>query len=484
MNTISFPLYKVADIRKYEQQLFAAGIEPLVLMQQAGYAAYQHLRKHWPRARRIVVYCGSGNNGGDGYVLAQLAQQQQLTVTIIYVGELTALSFPAVEAMRACVVAGIELMPLLKASRPEADVIVDALLGIGLDRAPQGEYADAIAAINQSGLPVLALDVPSGVNADCGYVYTIAVQALYTITFLTYKRGLFTAQAPAYCGQITLACLDVPVIDFTPAAYTLAYSSSTLPSRKLDAHKGDYGHVLVIGGNHGMGGAMRLAAEAAARCGAGLITVATRPAHVSALLEARPELMCYGIEQADELLPLLQRATVVLLGMGLGQDSWAQALYALALASGLPKVIDADALNLLAQQPVELNNAILTPHPGEAARLLSKPTSTVQAQRFAAAEELQRRYQAVIVLKGAGTIVQTHATTAVCQAANPAMASGGMGDVLGGVIAAGIAQGLSLREAAEWGVAIHASAANYAGREGVRGLLASDLFPHLRRLCG
>ncbi len=262
-------------------------------------------------------------------------------------------------------------------------------------------------------------------------------------------------------------------------------TAQPMPARNKAAHKGDFGHVLVIGGNHGMGGAVRLAAEAAARVGAGLVSVATQAAHVAAFIAARPEVMCHGVALNENLAPLLARATVLLLGAGLGQDAWAQHLYAQTLASDLPKIIDADALNLLAKNPVHQHNWILTPHPGEAARLLGCSTQAIQADRQAAAQQLQKRYGGIIVLKGAGTLVQGVESDSahICTAGNPGMASGGMGDVLGGVIAGLLAQGLSLEEAAKTGVLIHALAADRAAaKAGERGLLALDLMVYLREV--
>lgn len=256
-----------------------------------------------------------------------------------------------------------------------------------------------------------------------------------------------------------------------------------LPARAKDAYKGDFGHVLVIGGNVGMGGAARLAAEAALRVGAGLVSVATRAAHVPAFIAARPEAMCHGVEEGADIAKLLARATVLLLGPGLGQDAWARNLYDQALASPLPKVVDADALNLLAQHPIHQDNWVLTPHAGEAARLLETSTHEIQADRFAAARALQQRYGGVVVLKGAGSIVQGAETTHICTAGNPGMASGGMGDVLGGVIAGLIAQNIPPDEAAQRGVLCHAMAGDLALAEGgERGLLASDLMLYLRKL--
>jgi hydroxyethylthiazole kinase-like uncharacterized protein yjeF len=262
-----------------------------------------------------------------------------------------------------------------------------------------------------------------------------------------------------------------------------ALPAHSFPPRSKDAHKGNFGHVLVIGGNKGMGGAVRLAAEAAARVGAGLVSVATRAEHVSALIAARPELMCLEVQTSADLKFLLERATTIVLGPGLGQDAWAQDLYTCVLASKLPKIIDADALNLLAKNPHKQDDWILTPHPGEAARLLACTTADIQNNRLVAAKQLQQRYGGVIVLKGAGSIIQGVTTTHLCTAGNPGMASGGMGDVLGGVIAGLVAQKFSQQKSAELGVLVHALAADQAAKEsGERGLLALDLMVQLRRL--
>lgn len=257
-----------------------------------------------------------------------------------------------------------------------------------------------------------------------------------------------------------------------------------LPKRQRDANKSDYGHVLVIGGDYGMGGAVRMAAEAALRVGAGLVSVATRPEHINIVSGIRPEIMCHSVETAQDLAPLLARATFIVIGPGLGKSEWAQELLARVLQAKQPKLLDADALNLLAQNPVCCENWILTPHPGEAGRLLDEATEAVQADRIKAVQALEKKYGGVVVLKGAGTLVQTEkAKPTICEAGNPGMASGGMGDVLSGVIAGLAAQGLSLENAAKAGVFLHACAGDLAAAEGgERGLLATDLLLHLRQL--
>ena len=257
-----------------------------------------------------------------------------------------------------------------------------------------------------------------------------------------------------------------------------------LPPRPSDSHKGANGHVLCIGGDHGSGGAIVLCAQAALRAGAGLASVATRAVHVPALLARQPEAMAHAVESADALALLFARASIIAIGPGLGQGEWGRAMLAAALATSKPLVLDADALNLLAAAPRALPaDTILTPHPGEAARLLDSDIASVQGDRNAAALALVQRYGAVVVLKGAGTIVAAPGRIPrVVAAGNPGMATGGMGDLLTGVIAALRAQGLDAFDAASCGALLHAHAGDLAAREdGMRGLLPSDLLPWLHR---
>lgn len=256
-----------------------------------------------------------------------------------------------------------------------------------------------------------------------------------------------------------------------------------LPARPLDAQKGDFGHVLVVGGDLGTGGAVLLSAEAALRCGAGLVSVATRAQHVPAGLTRMPECMCLGVESANQLMALLDRASVLVVGPGLGQAAWGRSLLSAAATARCPQVWDADALNLLARAPLALpSGSILTPHPGEAARLLGISTEAVQADRAGAARKLARRHDSVCVLKGAGTLVaDPSGQLAQCLRGHPAMAGAGLGDVLTGVLAALLAQGLDAWQAAGLGVWLHACAGERLGVEG-RGLAASDLAPVIRKL--
>lgn len=482
MATLPRSLYTAAQTRELDRRAIRAGIPGYALMTRAGEAAFQVLRERWPAATRIVVLAGPGNNGGDGYVLARLAWTQHLDVKLVTVGNHDALAGDAALAANEATRARVPEKSW-SGSLPPADIYVDALFGTGLNKPVSGDFATAIAALNRSGRPVLALDIPSGLQADTGAELGEAVRAEATVTFIGLKAGLLTGRGPALAGALHFAGLDVPPAifdDLPPLAQRLDPADLDRTGRRpRDAHKGQNGHVLIVGGNHGMAGAVALAGEAALRSGAGLVSVATRSAHAAVLTGRRPELMCHGVEDAGALVPLLARADVVVLGPGLGRDDWSRALYGAVLDSGLPLVLDADALNLLAQMPENRGSWVLTPHPGEAARLLGLTTAEVQADRFAALAALRERYGGHIVLKGAGSLVGGDEGTFLCPCGNPGMATAGMGDVLSGVTGALLAQHIG--GAVPLAVLLHAHAGDQAAiAGGERGLLASDLFPHLR----
>jgi hydroxyethylthiazole kinase-like uncharacterized protein yjeF len=488
MSALPSALYTTSGLRELEHRAMeSARVAAGELMRRAGAAAWEFLAVQWPEARELVVLCGAGNNAGDGYVLASQALSARRSVTVLTVGDPARLPAIAADARRAYLqAAGSERT--FDGSLPTADLLIDAVLGIGLDRPLTGKFLQAVEAMNRSHVPVLALDIPTGLDADSGAIMGAAVHAAATITFIGLKLGLCTGAGPEYAGFLRFTDLDAPASIYGRVpmrARRLLPTDAQLPRRRRDAHKGDFGHVLVVGGDLGMGGAARLAAEAALRTGAGLVSVATRAAHVPALLAGLPEAMVRGVENAQDLSPLLSRATVVAIGPGLGQDEWGRGLLARVLECAQPLVVDADALNLLAPQKKSRSRGrwILTPHPGEAARLLGTDTATVQADRCHSAEQLASAYQAVTVLKGAGTLVAAPPEiTAVCSAGNPGMAAPGMGDVLTGVIAALLAQDLSPPEAAYAGVYLHASAGDIAARLGERGLMARDLLDTLRRV--
>jgi NAD(P)H-hydrate epimerase len=372
-------------------------------------------------------------------------------------------------------------------------VIVDALLGTGLGGPVRPDAAAVIDAINGSGHPVLAVDIPSGLCADTGRVLGTAVRATATVTFIGRKRGLYTADGPGLAGDLAFDDLAVPAESFAavPRAeawelLSLVAEREALAPRPPQAHKGHFGNVLVIGGDHGMGGAALLAAEAALRAGAGLVRVATRGEHVPAFLSRLPEAMVRAVPDVHELEPLLAASDLLVLGPGLGQGPWGEQLFAFARASGLPAVIDADGLALLAAGNTPWPApAILTPHPGEAGRLLGSDSRAVQADRFASARALAERWAATVVLKGNGSLVVAEDGSAgLCAAGNPGMATGGMGDVLAGLTGGLLAQGLAPASAARLAVTAHAAAADLAAADGLRGLLPTDLFAPLRRLLG
>jgi hydroxyethylthiazole kinase-like uncharacterized protein yjeF len=491
MRELPFELYRAAQVRELDRiAIEERGIPGYALMSRAGAAAFNLLRQRWPDARRIAVVCGGGNNAGDGYVAARLARQTGLDVRVLTLSNPDDLRGDALTAWQDACAAGVPTTVFTAAGLADAELLVDAILGTGLERDVNGIWREAIEVMNAHPADRFALDIPSGLQADTGAILGAAIHAAATITFIGLKQGLFTGQGPACCGAVHFADLDVPP-DIYPSLHPACWRYAGedlpmwLPRRSRSAHKGHFGHALVIGGDLGLAGAARMAAEAAARCGAGLVSVATRAAHASLQAAVRPELMFHGIETPDELEPLLNRATVVAVGPGLGRGNWGRALLQAALACDQPLVLDADALNLLAAEPSYRDRWILTPHSGEAARLLKMTPTQVEADRFAAVEDLALRFGGVAVLKGAGSLVASKADglVALCTAGNPGMASGGMGDVLTGVIAALLAQGLPLFAAAKTGVYLHGQAGDLAARAGgERGLLATDLLPFLRQL--
>jgi hydroxyethylthiazole kinase-like uncharacterized protein yjeF len=485
---LTFRLYSAAQTRELDRRAIQEhGIAGYALMQRAAAAAWRAARARWPQARSVAVVCGPGNNGGDGYEVARLAKADGCAVRVAAYGSAPQRGEAAAARAAWQREGPIEDAAALDAGFFAAEIIVDGLFGSGLARAPEGGARTLIERINAArahGARVLALDLPSGLHADTGAAPGVAVRADLTVTFIGRKFGLYTGAGAELCGQIVFDDLGVPpavYADLEPVAELLVAQAlaRVLPRRPRSAHKGEHGHVLVVGGETGLCGAALLCARAALRSGAGLVSVATRAVHAAALAAAQPEAMCRGVESQSDLAPLLARASVLALGPGLGQGAWGRLVYEAALAAGKPLVVDADALNWLAQFPQWREDWILTPHPGEAARLLGSSAAAVQADRRAAARALRERYGGVVVLKGAGSLIQGQ-TLAVCPYGNPGMATGGMGDALTGIVAALLAQGLALETAARTGVLAHALAGDRAAGQGERGLLVSDLIEALR----
>lgn len=487
-------IYSVAHIRELESiAIKEMDSSETALMQCAGAASFNVLLKFWPGAQSLSVVCGAGNNGGDGYVLAHLAFAHGLDVMIWQVGDPGKLSGAALKAAQACYQADIPMADFNSFDAGNADVIIDAVLGIGAKGAIRDDALKAIVAINSSGLPVLSLDVPTGLDADTGAILgDEAVFADVTVTFIGVKQGLLTHNGMDFCGHLVCDRLQIPLMIFDrvlPEIERISFDQyrSLFWPRMYNTHKGDFGYVLVIGGAPGYAGAVSIAAEAAARTGAGLVTVAYHEQTANILTARRPEIMAFDISRdMAKLDELIDQAGVIVIGPGLGQSDWSYEVLSKTLASNKPKVLDADALNIIAEQNLSLENqdAIITPHPGEAARLLNITTQAVQEDRFSAVRNLYEKYQVITVLKGAGTlIIDDSALAHLCSDGNPGMACAGMGDLLAGIMGGLIAQGMSTQDAAKIGVALHAKAGDLTAKaQGQRGMMALDLIPALREL--
>lgn len=482
--TIAQPLYWPTQIRDHEAAAARlAGTDLPTLMERAGAAIFGLARQRWPEARRWLVLCGGGNNGGDGYVVARLARAVGLEVRLVAATPVVDLKGDAAAAAAAFIASGGEPLAWEPSLLDGCQLVIDALLGSGASGPLRPPLAALCRAVNQRGLPLLAADLPTGLNGASGAADDDALVATLTVTLIGAKPGLYTGRGPAVAGEVVVAGLGVAdelATLTTPAGALLAPNNPPLPPRLAVAHKGQGGRLLVIGGGHGMAGAARLAGEAALRVGAGLVAVGCAPENLPAIVASRPELMVSAIADEGALQPLLDWASQIAVGPGLGRDRWGEARWQQALASGKPLVVDGDALWWLAAAPLKRPDWVLTPHPGEAARLLGATLAEVEADRIGAVQQLVARYGGVVVLKGAGSLIGDECGWALSPWAIPAMATAGMGDLLTGIIAALRGQGLSAVDAARTGVILHARAAAAAAGGDRRGLLASDLMPWLR----
>jgi NAD(P)H-hydrate epimerase len=477
-------LYSTAQIRALDAHAIESlGVSGYTLMKRAGEAALRYLRTRWPMAHRIVIVCGGGNNGGDGYVLARFAQAAGLTVTVLAAVAPEQLRGAARQAYDDLRSSGAFVRPFAAEQLALGEVVIDALLGTGLQGAVRADLATVIRAINHSGRPVFALDIPSGLDGDAGTVHgEEAVRAEATVTFVGLKTGLFVGEGPEFAGTVFCDDLEIsPAPSAQPAPRLTriieAEIHEALPRRARAANKGDFGRVLIVGGGSGMPGAARLAGEACLRVGAGLTTVAVAPENVVAIAAGRPELICVALSGDGVLADAIGRADVIAVGPGLGRTAWARNALAVVLDSGKPLIVDADALNLLAEEHARAREDwILTPHPGEAGRLLGVSAQDIQHDRLGALDRLLERFHGTIVLKGAGTLVGARGRIpGLCERGNPGMATAGTGDVLTGAIAGVLAQCHDQWSAARVGVLAHALAGDAAARAGERGVLASDL---------
>lgn len=459
----------------------ALGITLYELMLRAGQAVYEHIRAHWPDAEHWLVLCGPGNNGGDGYVVARLAQAAGKQVTLLACEGSKSLPEEAETARSSWLEAGGEIHAPHAVWPEKVDIIVDALLGTGISRAPGDPFSTLIDQANVHAAPVMAVDIPSGLSAATGNTPGSVMNATHTLSVIALKPGQLTGKARDCIGSLYLADLGLQgflAAQQPPMArYDARFLSHWLTPRKATSHKGDQGRLLVIGGDSGTAGAIRMSAEAALRTGSGLVRVLTHKDNILPILTARPEIMVDALTEA-RLDEALAWADVIAIGPGLGQREWGKKALEKVKSTEKPMLWDADALNLLAISAEKRQNRIITPHPGEAARLLGVKTSEIESDRLQAARDLAKRYGGVAVLKGAGTIIASESgQMAFADVGNAGMASGGMGDVLTGIIASLMGQKLALFDAACAGCVVHGAAADrLAEQRGTRGMLASDLF--------
>lgn len=459
------------------------------LMERAGKASFDFLLQNELVSKNVLIITGSGNNGGDGYVLARLLAEHNYAVTLVSIDPNRDLVGDANTAKLKWLSSGGHIVAVEKVNFDEYGVIVDAMLGTGLSGEVKGDYVEVIDKVNLCRSYVFSIDIPSGTAADSGQILGNAINADATITFVGIKSGLVTGIGKHQVGKLVFAPLGIEK-EFDsiaiPVATMLSHSDfEPLEKRQMHSHKGHFGKLVCIGGNQGMSGAIRLSAEAAMRTGAGLVRVFCHQRSVLQVSYGRPELMVTD----ENLLQHLDWADCVLIGPGLGQDSWSRQTFEQVLSylthEDKTVVFDADALNLLSRHlhKFRLSNMVITPHPAEAARLLDTSVIDIENNRFDSAFKLSKKYHSACILKGAGSIVQNSGTAIVCSDGNPGMATGGMGDVLTGIIAALQAQGMNNSEASTYGTCLHAAAADLNTKQhGQRGMLASDIFEHIRPL--
>jgi len=482
------PIFFSHELRQLEQIALNNGIADL--MERAGLAAARLARELLAGKTSVLVIAGPGNNGGDALVAALHLKAGWFKVTVVFIGEAAKLPADAANALRAWREAGGELLDAIPANG-KWDLVIDGLFGIGLARELSGRYLELVQEINAMNLPVLALDVPSGLDADAGQTFRAAVRASHTLTFIALKPGLLTAYGPDYCGEIHVDTLGIdPAALIQPTGWLLEKSevAAALKPRPRNSHKGLLGSVGILGGASAMCGAALLAGRAALKLGAGRVYVALLADAAPAVDMGQPELMLCSPEKLFQL----DHLTCLAVGPGLGQSPQAIQWLGQALETELPLVLDADALNLLATHDelqelmkIRKGGTILTPHPAEAARLLSSTTHDIQQERVSAAVMLAKQFNCLVVLKGAGSICATpKGEWFVNPTGNPGMSSAGMGDVLSGMIAALIAQRLTPQSALLLAVYLHGAAADDLVEQGVGpiGLTATEVADAARML--
>lgn len=484
------PVFRTEEIRRIEA-LAASQPDPPPLMERAGLAAAELARDLAEgNGKRIVVVAGPGNNGGDAFVVARHLKSWWFDVMLMFTGDEQKLSSDAAAALSAWREAGGELAADAR-GKPDYALVIDGLFGIGLQRPVEGRHSQLVSWMNRAQAPVLALDIPSGLESDSGRVLGCAVRATHTITFIGLKPGLLTLEGLDHCGSLHVATLGLDAAAMVAPQGSLLGSGAiglALPPRGLNTHKGSYGSVGIVGGAPGMAGAAILAGRAALKLGAGRVYVGFIGDSAPPVDFQHPELM---LRRAEDVVAL-EHLTSLATGPGLGQSEEARTVLHSALAASQPIVLDADALNLVAEDEGLRNELVkrtaptlLTPHPAEAARLLGTSTDEVQRDRVASALKIAKVYGCTVVLKGAGSIcASADGLWAINTSGNPGMASAGMGDVLTGVLAALLAQGAELQAALKAGVYLHGAAADalLVEGKGPAGLTASETIDAAREL--
>lgn len=480
------PIYSCDTVRQIERR-YLANATPSLMERAGAAAAAEALRLMQGCRGRVLVAAGPGNNGGDAFVVARHLYNTGYDVTVAFAGDPKRLTADAGTAYAAWKSAKGETV----ADIPPQDfsLVIDGLFGIGLQRPVSGLYADWIERINQFDCPILALDIPSGLDSDTGRILGNAVRATHTASFIALKPGLLTLDGPDCCGTLSVHDLGLDCESVQPAdGHVLdvhAFARHLRP-RARNSHKGSNGNAVIIGGARGMAGAALLAGRAALKCGAGRVYLGMLDDQAITVDTVQPELML----RAPLDLSASGAADAMAVGPGLGDSEAARALLRQCLGSECALVLDADALNLISRHDAlaELVTkrkaaTLLTPHPAEAARLLGKSTDAVQADRVASAHELALRYQASVVLKGCGSVVAfPTGQWLINTSGNPGLSSAGMGDVLTGVLVSLIAQGWPADSALLGAVHLHGAAADELVRRGVgpNGLTASEVIDAIR----
>jgi len=501
-----------SEMRSIDQRTIKLYRVPsIVLMENAGIQLLRFLHTRLSDLERyhVTIVTGRGNNGGDGFILARHLWHEGVKTRVLLLAPVGHLRG---DARRAYEMAHAYGVPMVACTTPhtwrravstlrETDIVVDAMLGTGLNKPPTGLYAEAIETLNALQKPIVAVDIPSGLSADVGHLHGIYIQATYTVTFALPKRGLLLYPAATAVGELHVADIAIPMQAIEAEGIQIALLEQRdirrmLPHRRLDAHKGSHGHLLVVAGSLGKAGAGILASQAALRAGTGLVTWALPLSLAAAMASRLTEVMTLPVAEgttgaiAEAAVPalgqFLQRARALVLGPGLGTHPGTVAcVHTLLRQTSVPVVIDADGLNCLVEHLEVLGQCsipiILTPHPGEMARLLGTDIATVQAHRLEIALDFAQRYSVYVVLKGAYTVLYApDGQRWINPTGNPAMATAGTGDVLAGVIGALLCQGLAPLQAAQCGIYVHGLAGDRVrDRLGSHGLIASDLLDEL-----